>query len=220
MNLQSLIVFIALLELVPFSVSAQPPKLRAISSDVQFENANLLASIELDLNDKDHVVLWPVSHGLRKGALYGLVPVPVYVLQFLAKLPDKLIKNDDGIIRSMKEAGPVQLRFSFLRDMPASKVIETFKEGLEANKISVRHMSAELEQFLNEIKAIGDFKKTSEFSVTTAWKDHKTTILLERPDGEIKTIAGTEEMANQLFSIWFGKPSDPKIKQLKQDLIR
>ncbi len=189
-------------------------------SEVQFENVDLLSSAEMGLSETEHFTLSPFNHGLRKAALYGLVPVPIYVLQFLTSRPQKMSRSDDSIIKSLKEAGPIELYFTMLRNLPGLKMVELFKEGLVANHLGPRHLSTEIEQFLNEIQNMTELKKGSSFSVNAIWKDKQVTLFLQDPGGEIKSVTGPEEFADHFFSIWFGKPSDPKVKELKKDLLR
>jgi Chalcone isomerase-like len=215
-------VFIALTTFIMFQVSSvtYAVTIKSEPTAEQFEDAAILKSARLEMSDKEKFDLAYVSHGLRKKAVFGLVPVRVYVIQLLAAQPGKLVKNEDEFLKSLKTAGPVQLHITFLRDLPGSKISEAFKEGLESNKVNVKHLNPEMEQVLKEISGMNEFKKGESFSVSVYWKDKLATIYLQDPKGEIKTITGPEEFAEQFLSIWFGKPSDGKLKDLKKALIK
>ncbi len=189
--------------------------IKAEPTTEKFEDVTLLKSSSVD-----STVLTIVSHGMRKKAVFGLVPVRVYVLQLLAAHPEKLIKSEDGILASLETAGPVQLHLTFSRDLPGSKIADAFKEGLEVNKVNVKKLSLEMEQVLKEISAMQEFKKGESFSVTTIWNGPQATIHLEDPKGIIKSITGPKEFAEQFLSIWFGKASDGKLNDLKKELIK
>lgn len=185
-----------------------------------FEKAKLVKSVTLQNDDKTETQMLAVSHGLRKKAVFGLVAVNVYVMQILAARPEKLVKTEDGFLASIKDAGPVQLHLTFLRDLPGEKISSSFKDGLEANKIDVKNLSPELTQVLGEISAITEFKDGESFSITFTWAGDKATAYLTDATLKIKTVTGDKVFADQLLSIWFGKPADGKLENLKKDLIK
>lgn len=184
----------------------------------KFEDVLLLKSRTL-VAAENRTVLKSVSFGLRKKAVFGLVPVRVYTLQLFAANPEKLVKTEDGFLPSLKEAGPIQLRLTFLRDLPGQKIADSFKEGLEANKVNVKLMSAELGQVMNEVAGIKKFNKEDSFSITAIWKNNQSTLLLE-DTLQIKTFIGSNNLAENILSIWFGKPADGKLADLKKALIQ
>ena len=161
-----------------------------------------------------------VSHGLRKKAVFGLVPVSVYVLQLLAAKPEKLVKTEDGFLASLKEAGPIQLHLTFLRDLPGEKISTSFKEGLEANDIKASALSKELSQILKEISGISEFKEGQSFSLTFNWNGEKANVLMTDATLKVKQISGEKQFANDLLSIWFGQTADTRLEDLKKNLIR
>jgi hypothetical protein len=185
-----------------------------------FEKAKLVKSVTLQNDDKTETQMLAVSHGLRKKAVFGLVPVSVYVVQVLTAKPEKLVKTEDAFLSSIKDAGPFQLHLTFLRDLPGEKISASFKDGLEANKIDVKKLSPELSQVLNEITSITEFKNGESFSITFTWKGDKATVYLTDSTLKIKTVTGDKAFADQLLSIWFGKPTDSKLENLKKELIK
>ncbi len=184
----------------------------------KFEDVMLLNSRTLTIDGKSTAIK-KISHGLRKKAVFGLVPVRIYVTELLAAQPEKLIRTETGFIPSLKAAAPVQLHLTFLRDLPGRKVADAFKEGLEANKINVKKLTPELTQVLEQVTAVQEFNKGQTFSVTAAWTGSEGAIILEDSQ-KIKIIPGSDEFIEQIFSIWFGKPADPKLADLRKDLFK
>jgi hypothetical protein len=195
------------------TISIQVEKASEVYEDIELVHA---ATLQID---QDATKLTKVSHGLLKKALFGLVPVKVYVLQFFAANPAKLVKTEPDILKSLKESGPVLLQMDFLRNLPSTKISEAFKEGLELNKISTR-TSPELKQILDEVASFNEFKKKEILSIAITWKDNRSTIFLEQAGSEVKSITGPSEFAEQFLSIWFGKSSDGKIANLKKSLLQ
>ncbi len=190
----------------------------SVPSEETFENVKLLKSRTLS-NGESNTELKSVNHGLRKKAVFGLVPVRVYTLQLFAANPEKLVKTEDGFLASLKDAGPVQLRLTFLRDLPGQKIADSFKEGLEANKINTRSMPVELSNLMTEVASIKQFSKDDSFSITAVWQNNQSSLLLE-DSVQIKTFSGSAELAHHILSIWFGKPADSKLADLKKELIK
>lgn len=219
-KIKSLSVFLAFAStLLTWNSDSVAFSLKTEKSTETFEEITLLKNSTINF-DKTPLTLNRVSYGLRKKAVFGLVPVRVYTLELLAAKPEQIKKTDDGILKSLKEAGPIQLEINFLRDLPGSKVSEAFKEGLEANKINVKKLSVELQQVLKEISEISEFKKHSSFSVVISWEQSQATVYLQQPEHEVKSVTGPSEFAEQFLSIWFGQPADRKLGDLKKDLIK
>lgn len=202
-----------------FSSSALAVSFKTALSEIKYENTQLFDSVTLVNDDKSEVVMQQVSHGLRKKAVFGLVAVRVYTLQLLAAQPDKLVKTDEGILASLKAAGPVQLQLSFLRLLPGEKISESFRDGLKANGVDISKLSPEMTQVLNEISQITEFKEGEKFSITFTWNGDRATVYLTDVK-KIVTVSGPELFANQLLSIWFGKPADGKLSELKKALLK
>ncbi len=194
--------------------------LKTETTDQLFETAKLLKSVTLQNDDKTEVIMTAVSHGLRKKAVFGLVPVNVYVLQLLAAKPEKLVKTKEGFLASLKAAGPVQLHLTFLRNLPGEKISDSFKEGLKVNKIDLRNLSPALTHLLEEVSAIAEFKNGENYSITMLWSKDKAVAYLSEASLKMKIITGTKDFADQLLSIWFGKTADARLENLKKTLIR
>lgn len=217
-SIRLLTVFLALAEIFSFSSQSMAAiTIKTESATEKFENVTLLTKASLEV-DGAKTELTKVSHGLRKKAIFGLIPVRVYVLEFFAANAVKLDKTEDGVLKSLPAAGPLLLQITFLRDLPGSKISAAFKEGLESN--GIKTLSPELEKVLKEISEIKEFKKNEAFTIALTWKDKEANIYLQQTGAEIKTISGASEFAENFLSIWFGKPSDGRLGDLKKTLIQ
>lgn len=215
----SMTVFLAVLFQVNFSHAVL---LKQAAGTEVFEKKTLLKSATIAEDDKTEVVMSPVSHGLRKKTVFGLVTVNVYVMQLLAAKPDKLVRTEAGFLDSLKEAGPIHMNLTFVRDLSGEKISSSFKEGLEANGVQPSAMGPELTQVLKEISAIKEFKDGETFSISVGWSGDKATVYLVGADAAAKivSITGPETFAKQLLSIWFGKAADSRLEDLKRALIK
>lgn len=217
LKLSSVTVFLAIL--VNLNV-AQAILVKTETTDKVFEKAKLVKTVTIVNDDKTEVPMKSVSYGLRKKAVFGLVPVDVYVVQMFAADPTKLVKTEKDFLASIKNAGPVQLHFTFSRDLPGEKISTAFKEGLEVNGVDTKKPSKEIATALNEITNIAQFKEGQNFDITFTWSGETSTVHITDPSARIVTISGDQKFAEQLLSIWFGKPSDSRLADLKKTLIK
>lgn len=201
------------------STCAFAQSLTSTASEKSFEDVKMTDSVLLE-DGGAKANLKSVSYGLRKVKKFGLVSVSVYVIEFFAKDSSKLVKSNEGILNSLKAAGPVQLKLTLARDLKGPQISDSFKDALKANDIDVDKTSKELTAVLTAVNEISKFKKGEIFSLTADWKDNVATLYIQRPDLSIQKITGPEKFITDLFSIWFGKPVDEKMDDLKKNLLK
>ncbi len=132
------------------SVSAQT--LTEKTSTVVYEDVKLTDSVSLD-DGGVKTELKRISYGIRKKKVFMLAVVKIYVAEFFASEPTKLIKTNDGILNSLKLAGAVQLRITVSRDLTGAQISESFKEALKrtfANKIMIDSLISQDSAFLTQ----------------------------------------------------------------------
>ncbi len=202
-----------------FQINVTAQTITTHATEKTFEDVKLVDTVTLeDAGVKTE--LKSVSYGIRKKKVYLLAVVKIYVAEFFAADSTKLQKTSEGILPSLKSAGPVQLRFTVSRDLTGSQISESFIEALKANDIDTEKTSKELAEVLASVKDIKKFKTGEVFSLTAFWKDGTATLWIQKPDQTIQKITGAEKFATDLFSIWFGTPADPKLEDLKKALLK
>ncbi len=195
------------------------PSITEKISEITFEDVKVSSYSSLFSQGKA-TDLKMVNHGIRKKKVFGLATVKVYVVEFFAADPSKLDKSEEGILSSLKKAGPVQLKLTMSRDLPGEKITSSFKEALAHNGLDINNFSKEMSELMTELSSINEFQKGQSFSLLANWKDTTASLFIKRPDGSIKTISGNEAFVTDLFAIWFGKPADDKLADLKKSLIK
>ncbi len=200
-----------------FSLALSAQTLTTNVGDKKYDTYSLADSADLKV-DKDTMNLKPVSHGIRKKKFFAILPVKVYYAELLAAKPEALVKTDAEALSSLKAAGPVQLRLTMLRDLPAKKISDSFVDALKANDVAVD--SGDMKTVLEHISTMSEFKKGEIFSIVGSSKDDKGFLYLQKPNGEIITVAGSNKLVEQMFSIWLGKPVDDKLAELKKELLK
>lgn len=201
------------------------PSIKGTASTNKFEDVILSSSVEVNYNGQ-HIALKPVSHGIRKKKVFGLATVSVYVLEFFSAKPEKLVKTETDFLPSVKNTEATQFKLTLLRDLSGQKIYNSFLDSLKNNKVDIENPSKELKLILDEIQAVPEFKTNETFTITTLWKDGvgsaggTATMIIQKPDGSLKTIQGPNEFAMNIHSIWFGSPVDEKAIELKKVLIK
>lgn len=200
-----------------FSLALSAQTLTTNVGDKKYDTYSLANSADLKV-DKDTVNLKPVSHGIRKKKFFAILPVKVYYAELLAAKPEALVRADSEVLGSLKAAGPVQLRLTMLRDLPAKKISDSFVDALKANDVAVD--SGDMKTVLGHISEMNEFKQGEIFSIVGHTKDDKGFLYLQKPNGEIITVSGSAQLVEQMFSIWLGKPVDDKLAELKKELLK
>lgn len=200
-----------------FVVSAQAQTLTTTVGDKKYDTYGLASGAELKI-DSTTTALKPVSHGIRKKKLFALVPVKVYYAELLAAKPESIVKSEEAVLGSLKAAGPVQLRLTMLRDLPAKKISDSFVDALKANDVAVD--DGDMKTVLGHISTMNEFKQGEIFSIVGNTAGDKGFLYLQKPNGEIVTVTGAAKLPEQMFSIWFGKPVDDKLADLKKELLK
>lgn len=185
--------------------------------DQKYEANPLATGSELTVDGKS-TALKAVSYGLRKKKVFGLVNVKVYSAELLVAKPQSLVKSDDQVLASLKAAGPIQLRLTMLRDLTGKQITDSFTEALKANGITTD--SGEMKTVLNYIAKMQEFKAGQTFSIIGHVQSDKGYLYLQKPTGDIQAISGDAKLPEQMFSIWFGKPVDEKLADLKKELLK
>ena len=185
--------------------------------DKKYDSYSLAASSDLKAEGST-TSLKAVSHGIRKKKLFALLPVKVYYAEFLAAKPEALVKTESEVLGSLKAAGPVQLRLTMLRDLPAKKISGSFVDALKANNVAVD--SGEMATVMGHISGMPEFKQGEIFSIAGQISGDKGFLYLQKPNGEIITVQGSATIVEHMFSIWFGKPVDDKLAELKKELLK
>jgi Chalcone isomerase-like len=199
--------------------SLADPSINDKISEITFEDVNVSSYSSLYYQGKT-TDLKMVNHGIRKKKVFGLATVKVYVVEFFAADPSKLDRTEDGILTSLKKAGAVELKLTMSRDLAGSKITDSFKDALEHNGLDIKNLSKEMNELMTELSSVQEFQKGQSFSLLATWKEATATLFIKRPDGSVKTITGNETFVTDLFAIWFGKPSDDKLLDLKKSLIK
>lgn len=157
-----------------------------------------------------------VGKGIRtKSVLF--ISVNVYEAQFLVSdKPAFMSALKSGTpMAALAKADKAELQLKFLRNVSASKIETSFREALEANKISPK--SPNMKAFLKVIEDSPKFDEGKTVVLTGNIKEG--TMLYTDPAGKTTTMkVGTADVLN-LFSIWFGTPADGGLEKLKNALL-
>ncbi|MBX3034771.1 MAG: chalcone isomerase family protein [Bdellovibrionaceae bacterium] len=106
----------------------------------------------------------------------------------------------------------------FLRDVPAERVIGSFKEALTANKIDLEGPG--VKEFLKTVEVGGEVKGGQTLTLIGLRDPQGETLLFENGQSQVATIKGTTGFLKQILSIWFGQTTESTMADLKNSLLK
>lgn len=161
--------------------------------------------------------LEPVAAALRSKKVI-LVNVNVYVGEVFKTVGTTVEKTADKIVSSLLQQPTSAIQLTFLRDVDAEKVMNSFKEALEKNKADLS--SAGLKTILEKVSQGGEVKKgqTLTFVIQkNGDKDH--TLSFENNKGDVAEISGSDNVKS-ILQMWFGETADSGVQKFKEDLLK
>jgi hypothetical protein len=106
------------------------------------------------------------------------------------------------------------LRLTFLRNVPGSKIRNSFEETLKDNSVPVNESS--ISQALNFLSV--DYEEKSEMILLGQTGEKAQTLWLETHGKTLKLES--PQIVDQFWSIWFGKNTDDKLQELQDTLLK
>jgi hypothetical protein len=198
------------------AVHADLITLKAGSVNKESVNISLGASVNLDGALYD---VTTVGSGLRKKKVV-LVPIKVYIAQLMLNDPNVFEKTD--ALASIGKQTSVVMHLTFLRDVPADNIRESFQSSLDANGVPAS--DPDIVTFMTMVNDVGAAESGSTLTIfTTKQSDGSETVALENKKGTVtvmKTMAGSAGLTHKLMSIWLGVPADDYLTELKAELLQ
>lgn len=145
----------------------------------------------------DKMKLNLTGHGIREKTIL-IASVNVY---YAASYMDQ---------KQLEKSKTRALVLTFLRDLNSDKIRSSFTDALKENEVDVE---TEAMQKLFAMMAF-DVKKGSQVRFIGTLGDASDTLLIELPGQTIKTEG--PKLAENFWKIWFGKPADSGLKDLKE----
>ncbi len=173
----------------------------------KIEGVNLTKTIKF--TDFSPTVFKSVTHGLRKKPI-AFFSVKVYVGEII--LPSAV--TWDGSRKTFENSPEAGVIMTFVRDVPAKNIVETFADGLKGNKADMN--SPEIKAFLEAVKKLGDVKKNEAFIVVRQQKEENDELLVTIPNRPHELVAGPKGWSQQILRIWSGNPSDNGVRDLQK----
>ncbi len=182
-----------------------------VESSEKFDGVQLTQTVTLD--ELDNIQLKAVAHALRTKKI-AFLNFKVYVGEFL--IPPDLAwthKAQDFI-----STNPAGIQMTLLRDVPANKMVEAFREGTEKNHIDPH--TKPFQDFLTAVKKSGDIKKNEVFIIARK-KDEKTDRVLVLIPGRLKEIiSGPVGWSDNILRLWVGKPTDSGLENFQKEIFK
>jgi hypothetical protein len=194
-----------------FLTSFQASALKRTASEEKFHDVSLTQTLELD--ELDQAKLKAVGHALRNKKV-AFMNFEVYVGEVL--MPTETTWNQKA--SEFLSASPAGFQMSFLRDVPAEKMMTAFTESLKENDVDTK--SESIQAFLKAVKKVGDLKEKDVFLIARkkAEKADQVLILISGRPHEI--VSGPAGWSDNIIKIWAGKPADSGLEKMQKELFK
>lgn len=164
--------------------------------------------------------LTTVGSGLRKKKVV-LIPIKVYIAQLMVADQARYVKTADGALPSIDNQTTVAMHLTFLRDVPASNIKESFQASLDANGVPAA--DPDIAKFMSLVDEAGAAETNGSLTILiTKSADGSESLALENDTGTavLKTMKGSKGLSHKLMSIWLGVPADAYLTELKAELLQ
>ena len=194
-----------------FATSLTAHAIKKVEGTTKFQDITLTQTVELE--EFEQVKLKAVGHALRNKKV-AFMDFKVYVLELL--MPADFSWNQKA--SDMVSASPSGIQMSFLRDVPADKMMEAFNDSLKANQVDIT--SEPLKAFIKAVKRVGDLKEKDVFLIVRKKSDKKDDVLLLIPGRAKEIISGPAGWSDEVIKIWAGKPADTGFEKMQKALFK
>lgn len=151
------------------------------------------------------------GYGIRKKKVV-FIKVNVYVASHYVSNPSAWTANDPA--GALKKQPRRLLNLNFMRDVPGEKIKGAFEDSLKENGLDPERK--DLAKILNGMAADLKEKDQISFSGTIDGKSGEQTLTAKGPSGSVE--AKSPSIVDDMWSIWFGKPADGGLEDLKAEL--
>jgi len=196
---------------------AQANVLKLTAGSKKIENVAIAQTAVLSLNKQD-ISLDLIGAGLRSKRVL-IANVKVYVAQLFSSDAAQFVRTEKGALDSLRDCRTTVMSLTFLRNVDAPTVQQSFKEALTKNSINLTEpaMAAFLQAVVNGGDAVSGktlvfaFQKNADGSETATYEDS---------NGHLTSVPGPAGTSRKLLAMWLGEPSDSGLASLKNDLVK
>lgn len=172
------------------------------------------------INDRDgkptELKMELVGAGLRQKTL--VTTMKVYVAQLFSDNKAGFNRDANSALTSLvQNSNRVALKIDMLRTVSSASLVESFKEALEANNIS---LDSDLNNALTLMESAADGMFGKSITLLMVKDNNKTNLFYEDTNGDVKSMMGSADMMQKIMSIWLGKPADDGLAELKTQLLK
>jgi len=177
---------------------------------------DIIPSVTTNVDNQSRT-LTLIGDGLRSKKV-AIATVKVYVAQVYAEKPDAFVREADKALDSFASTGTTAIKLTFVRNVDAQTVQNSFRENFFANKVDVT--KAEISGFLDAVTSGGDATNNSSMTIRgRILADGSEEVAYEGSRGSVKTVTGPKGYVKEIFSLWYGNTADNGLANLKTALL-
>ncbi len=196
--------------------SAQAGILTTVDGETVLEKV-LISKAGIASVDRREVQLTTVGAGIRWKKV-GPAKPKVYVIELLADDASKFVADYEKIQESVNSMSTVAMKMTFLRDVEAANIAQSFQDALVSNEVDTSQ--PEYKTLYEALIAGSDFKKGTSFSVVVEKiSEENDLVTYQIGEDEPVGITGKRGFFEGFMSIWLGNTTkDPGLDSAKKQL--
>ena len=194
-----------------FLASIEAKAIKKVEGTEKMNEVTLTQSLELE--ELEGAKLKAVGHALRNKK--------VAFMNFKVYVGEALMPADSNWNQKASEyiaASPAAFQMTFLRDVPADKMVTAFEESLKENEVDLKSEPAKA--FLAAIKKIGDLKEKDVILVARKKADKGDQVLVLIPGRAKDLITTPAGWSDNVLKIWAGKTTDVGLEKMKTEIFK
>lgn len=161
-----------------------------------------------------------VGSGVRRKNVLGVKDI--YVAQLMVSDVTTYKKTEAEALATIAAEPVAAIRLTFVRDVPSTKVSESFLDAFDANGIDTTN--ADIKKFINIVSNSGGAANKGSLNIVLIKNaDGTETLAYENVAGTKVTpglATGAAGFGAKIFAIWLGVPADDYLAELKAELLQ
>ncbi len=159
-----------------------------------------------------------ITYIIKKHKAFALVPVKMYLLEWLTEKPNLIKRNEWDIIPSFFQSGPHLFKITFLRNTTATQLIDSFQKTLIKNKIKESQWSDKTIEFFDLLASAKKFKTGDNLLLYFYLSNQNPVVVVQSNYFQKKIFMDTAKLS-EFLTQWFGKPEDEKFDNVQKNLL-
>lgn len=167
--------------------------------------------------DYNTISLKLTSTGIA-GKKVGVARAKVFIAQVYTQYPEKFVRTETGVVKSIVDVGYTSIRLTFIRGVDSVMISDAISEYLTLNITQAEYprYKLDIDTIISAIKGDESFLYGSSITIVA----HKGNLLYEDTSGKVTMInSQNQDLTTRIFAMFLGEVSNNDGYILKMHLL-